>query len=103
MEFTGMMWYWLAGILIGFLPLELYAATRTPGKADTFSEFVWWSFGIKPKATTVKYPRFRRFVLTGLCVSLTFHFVLAWSFIPIVIFGVPAGAIMAYSFAKERR
>jgi len=103
--FTGMMWYWAAGILLGFLPLELFAAIKTPGKSDTFSEFVWWVFGVRRRIDkpVVKWARFRRFVLAGLCVSLTFHFVFAFTYIPIAIFGAPAGAIILYAFVKERR
>jgi|WetSurSiteA1Bulk_404760.scaffolds.fasta_scaffold04883_4 hypothetical protein len=103
MEFTGVMWYWLLGIAVGFLPLELYAAKATPGKADTFSEFVWWVFGVKPRSCgPVKYALFRRLVLVGMCVSLTFHFVFAASVIPVVIFGVLCGIIMVYAFIWER-
>ena len=31
-------WWWLAWLLVFFLPPELWAAIRTPNRADTFSE-----------------------------------------------------------------
>jgi hypothetical protein len=38
-------WYWIAWVLLAFLPLELYAVfNHTPG--DTFSENWWGLFGI---------------------------------------------------------
>jgi hypothetical protein len=129
MEFTGMMWYWLIGLGVGFLAVELYAAKATPTKADTFSEFIWWVFGVKPHVVRVKEdgcgdpscydcenryrtdikpieypgPRFRRFILAGMCVSLSFHFVLATSVMPVVIFGIPVGIIMLKAIVWERK
>jgi hypothetical protein len=124
------MWYWLIALAVGFLPLELYAAAATPGKADTFSEFIWWAFGVRPRlkwvktyehvtdlyntpqdrmewvtrrqAVPVKYPRFRRFILAGMCVSLTMHFVFAMSVVPVILFGIPVGIILIRAVGWER-
>jgi hypothetical protein len=94
MEFTWVFWFWLGGLLFLFLPMELYAAVKTPGKSDTFSEFIWWAFGVKQRLDVpqVKWARFRRFVLAGMCVGLSTHFVL-----------VPSGLIMLYAVLVERK
>jgi hypothetical protein len=48
-EFANTYWFWLGGILLLFLPVELWAAKKTPMKSDTFSEFIWWAFGVKTR------------------------------------------------------
>ena len=114
--FSAMFWYWLGGLLLLFLPVELWAAAKTPTKTDTFSEFIWWVFGIKQRvcpcgvvdcilnpARTVRWARARRFVLAGMCVSLTAHLVFAFTFIPVAIFGAACGVIMVYAVAYERK
>jgi hypothetical protein len=105
MEFTWVFWFWLGGLLFLFLPMELYAAVKTPGKSDTFSEFIWWAFGVKQRLDVpqVKWARFRRFVLAGMCVGLSTHFVLGWTVLPVILFGVPSGLIMLYAVLVERK
>jgi hypothetical protein len=102
--FASMFWYWVFGLLLLFLPMELWAAIKTPTKSDTFSEFVWWTFGIKPRrdGRVVKWARARRFILTGMCVSLTAHFVGGVTFIPVAVFGAGCAVVMGYAVAKER-
>ena len=104
MEWTWPFAYWLGGLLLLFLPMELYAAVKTPGRTDTFSEFVWWAFGIKTRAAKqqVKWARFRRLSLAGMCVSLTAHFVLGVGPAGVIIFGVPCGLIMLHAVMFER-
>jgi hypothetical protein len=104
MEYTGAMLYWMIGLFVGFLPFELYAAVATPTKSDTFSEYIWWVFGVRPRADgrPIKWGRARRFILAGMCVSLTAHFVFAATVVPVIIFGTGAGATMLYAFIKER-
>jgi hypothetical protein len=105
MEFTWSFWFWIGGLLFLFLPMELYAAKATPGKSDTFSEFIWWAFGVKERrnAPKIQHPRSRRFVLAGMCLSLSTHFVLGWTVLPVILFGIPAGLIMVYAVLYERK
>jgi hypothetical protein len=104
MDWTWAGYWWLAWLLIGFLPIELWAAVKTKGTPDTFSEFVWWAFGIRPRKTghAVKAQRFRQLILAGFMISLSTHFVLGWGPQGIILFGVPVAAIIGYSTLKER-
>lgn len=96
-------WYWLAWLLVAFLPFELRAAIATPGKRDTFSEWIWWAFGIKHGRPPLRpWLRVRRIVLAGFMGSLSGHFVFGWSAVPLVVFGAGVAAVLARAIGWER-
>lgn len=105
--FSPVFWYWLVGLVLLFLPVELFAAIHPKDKArgGTFSEFVWWAFGIKarPDGRPVRYAGARHFVLTGMCVSLLVHFRFEMSFVPVAVFGALVGVILIRAVFWERR
>lgn len=96
--------WWLAWLILGFLPVELFAAVKTRGTPDTFSEFVWWVFGIKPRKSghVVKARRTRKLILAGFMSSLWLHFVEGWGPQGIIVFGVGVAFTIAYAVAFER-
>lgn len=104
--FSPVFWYWAAGLFALFLPVELFAAVHPKGKAEggTFSEFVWWAFGIKPRptGTPVRYAGGRHIVLIGMCGALLAHFGFGFSFIPVAVMGVPVAVIMVRAIFWER-
>ena len=102
-------YYWLAWLLVFFLPPELWAATRTPGRADTFSDFVWRAFGV-PRRTgplslraPVPWARARRSVLAAFMGSLSGHFVFGWSAVPLMVFGAGVAAVLVRAVGWERK
>ncbi len=104
LAFTKLFLVWAAGILAIFLPIELYAATATPAKTDTFSEFVWWVYGVKPRrdGRPVPFRFLRRLTLASFLFALYLHFVFAFSYVPMAVLGVPLGGIMIYALLRER-
>ena len=106
LDFSPVFWYWLVGLAFLFLPVELFAA-KSKGKAKngTFSEFIWWAFGIKPRpdGRPVRYAGARHFVLTGMCVSLLVHFRFEVSFIPVAAFGALVGVVLIRAVFWERK
>ncbi len=96
--------YWVIWLLVWFLPAEIYTAAFTPKKKDTFSEFVWWAFGIRrPKGSPpVSWAWLRRSILALFMTSLTLHFVVELSAIWLIVFGIGVGAIFAYALVMER-
>ena len=101
-------WWWLAWLLVFFLPPELWAAIRTPGRADTFSEWIWRAFGVPRKKgplagrPPVKWARARRTVLAAFMGSLSGHFVFGWSAVPLMIFGAGVTAVLVRAVGWER-
>lgn len=89
--------WWILWVFIAFLPIEVIAALT---KKDTLSETVWDWFGIR---THKKWGNGRRLVLAGFMLNLTLHFVLDTSVVGVILFGVPVGFIMLYSFFFERK
>jgi hypothetical protein len=98
MEFNDI--YWLAWLLLLFLPYEVYGAFSEK-KGDTLSENVWDWFAVKNKQA--KYGRARRFILLGFLVTLSFHFVYATSPAWMILFAVGMAASIAYHYAAERK
>lgn len=101
-------WWWLAWLLVFFLPRELWAAIRTPGRPDTFSEWIWRSFGVPRKSgplagrAPVPWARARRSVLAAFMGSLSGHFVFGWSAIPLMVFGAGVAAVLVRAVGWER-
>lgn len=104
LSFTPVFWYWLFGLMFLFLPVELWAAISQKGKGGTFSEFVWWAFGIKPRpdGQLVRFAGGRHVVLTGMCLALFAHFRFGFSVIPVAGFGVLVGVILLRALLWER-
>jgi hypothetical protein len=96
-------WYWLGWLLVAFLPMELYAAFATPGRGDTFSEWVWWAFGVKPRkdGKHVRWARLRRAILAAFLLSLTGHLVMGWTVLPVAVFGAGVAAVIVYAVGWE--
>jgi hypothetical protein len=105
--FTPVFWYWAAGLFFLFLPVELFAAiSKRPGwQGGTFSEFIWWTFGIKPRpdGKPVRYAAARHYILIAMCASLLAHFGFGFSFIPLAVCGVPVAVIFVRAIFWERK
>lgn len=122
-DFSPVYWYWLAALLVGFLPLELFAAIskREYVRGGTFSEFVWWAFGVKKRAhrvssicppvrpgdygliiVPVRFAPARRIILGGFCTALSLHFVFGASVIPIIAFAPFVAAVLIRAVGWER-
>lgn len=97
MEFDDI--YWIAWLLLIFLPYELYAAL-SPKDGDTLSENIWDWFAIKNKAA--KHGRIRRFALIGMLVTLSFHFVYQTSVVWFILFSIGGVASIAYHYLREK-
>lgn len=65
--------YWLAWLVIGFLPLELWALI-TGRPQDTLSDNVWRLTGVSHGGPW----SFAHFAVAALMVWLLFHFVFGW-------------------------
>jgi len=106
MDFSNLFWYWAVGLFALFLPVELFAALHPKGHGEggTFSEFIWWTFGIKPRpdGKPVRYAAGRHVVLIGMCAALLAHFGFGFSFIPLAIFGVPVAVTIVRALFWER-
>ena len=93
-------YYWLLWLGFFFLCPELYAAFFTPKKEDTFSEFIWRSFGLRgPK---VPFARTRRVILNLFLFFFWGHMAYQWSVIPLAVTGAGVGSILLYAVAKEK-
>ena len=76
--------WWFAWLVIFFLPKELWAAFKTPGRKDTFSEFTWWAFD-----TNVK-----RVILGIFLTYLQGHLIFKWPGLWVIVLGAPVGTII---------
>ena len=99
--------WWLAWLGVFFLPVELWAAIKTPTRADTFSELVWFWFGVPrtkgPYAYRwVPFARLRRTILAAFMGSLSTHLVLGWSVIPVALFGGGVVIVIVRAVGWER-
>jgi len=111
--FVPIFWYWFFGIMVLFLPVELLAAMqhKTTGfwgwllAHGTFSEFIFWVFGIKPRpdGKPVRWAAERHFVLTGMCIALWYHFRFASTVVPVAGFGILVGVVMIRTMFWERK
>jgi hypothetical protein len=99
-----LMWAWVIGLLAIFLPIELYAAKATPGKSDTFSEFVWWAFGVKPRrdGKPVRFRFLRRLILGLFLFALYLHLVFGLSVVPVALLAPFVGGVVLYAVLRER-
>lgn len=119
MTFAPVYWYWFLALVIGFLPLELFAAkSKKPWvRGGTFSEFVWWAFGVKRRLCTcstcrmtgvyewgapVRWAFARRLSLSGMCLSLSAHFIFGTGVEGVVAFGIPVGIVLIRAIGWER-
>jgi len=119
--FSPVFWYWFVGLAIGFLPLELYAAfsKRKLVRGGTFSEFVWWAFGIRRRSCAcpccesadpedrclgprVRYAALRRAILTAFCLALSAHFILGISAVYVIVTGIPVAVVLVRAIGWER-
>ena len=99
-------YYWLAWLGLAFLPRELWAALRTPGRPDTFSEWCWRAFGVPHGAfagRVVPWARARRTCLAAFLGSLTLHLVWGASVVPVCVFGAGVAAVFVRAVGWERR
>ena len=100
-------WWWLAWIGVFFLPVELWAAVRLPGRAATLSEWVWRVLGV-PRSDgplagrAVPWARARRGVFAAFWLSLGCHFALGWSVVPVIVFGAGFAAVIVRAVGWER-
>lgn len=103
-EWTTLFWAWGVGLILVFLPLELYAALGTAKATDTFSEFVWWAFGVKNRASgkPVRLRGLRRLVLGLFLFALYLHLVFGLSVAPVVMLAPFVGGTIIYAFLRER-
>lgn len=100
-------WWWLAWLGLAFLPRELWAAAFTPGRPDTFSEWIWRVLGVPRKAgplagRQVPWARGRRTVFLAFWGALGAHLAFGWSVVPVVVFGAALAAVIAWAVLKER-
>lgn len=105
MSWAGTFWIWIGGIVAVFLPIELYAAMATPGKTDTFSEFVWWAFGVRTRKghKPVRFRLARRIILGLFLLALYIHLVFGTSPIGVIVMAPFVAFVLAYAFFKERK
>lgn len=105
MSFDPSYWYWLGWLLVAFLPRELWGALKTPTRPDTFSEFCWFSFGVKPRrdGTMVPLAPLRRMTLVAFMGALTMHLAFAWTVVPVAVFGAGIGAVLIRAVGWERK
>jgi hypothetical protein len=82
--------YWAFWVFVVFLPAELYAAFRTPGVPDTFSEFCWWVFD----------ERWKRGLLATFGAFLIGHLAWHWTVIPIAVLGAPVAGIVGWKVVE---
>ncbi|HUU96076.1 MAG TPA: hypothetical protein VM487_10080 [Phycisphaerae bacterium] len=89
--------YWL--ILLGaFLIMELPAALWRP--RWTFSAHIWKWFAIGQN-WMVRWAAFRWFILAGLLVATTAHFLFETSAVPIIVFAVGMAWSIWFHYARE--
>lgn len=92
-------YYWL--IFLGaFVAFEIPAAIWR--SEWTLSRHVWDWFAVG-RPWKERYAALRWFILAGLTISTTLHFLVATSWIPIVIFGAGAAWSIWYFYAKEKK
>jgi len=111
--FVPIFWYWFFGITVAFLVPELLAAHqhKTTGfwgwllSRGTFSEFVFWLFGIKPRpdGKPVRWIAGRHLVLDAICFVLWYHFRFASSAVPVALVGLVVFILMVRAMFWERK
>jgi hypothetical protein len=106
-NFSPFFWYWLVGLFALFLPVELFAAIHPKGRGEggTFSEFVWWAFGVKPRpdGKPVRYAGGRHVVLVAMCAALLAHFGFGFTFIPVAVCGLGVAVVLVRAVFWERK
>ncbi len=104
LSFAKLFWIWAGGLFFIFLPIELFAAKATPGLEDTFSEFCWWAFGVKPRkdGKPIPFRLLRRLTLGLFLFALYLHLVFGLSVIPVVIMSPFLAGVIVYALVRER-